>query len=311
MTVDLVTGGAGFIGSHLVRSLVAGGRRVRVIDDLSTGSLERLRDLHGDFEMVHGDLSKADLSPVLEHVSRVYHLAAIPSVPRSIVEPLASHDSIATATLRLLIAAREAGVSRFILSSSSSVYGNTAILPKHEELPRQPLSPYAVAKAAAEDYARTFSQLYGLNTVTLRYFNVFGPAQDPRSTYAAVIPLFIQRALRSEPLTIYGDGRQTRDFTFVQNVVEANVRAADADIPAGCVYNVAAGRPHSVRELVTTLGQILGRPLDVRYAPARPGDIVHSHADLRRARTELGWEPTVDFEDGLRRTVAWYRDQLS
>lgn len=307
MTTDLITGGAGFIGSHLVRYLVRLGRRVRVIDDLSTGSLDRLEGLLDKLDFVHADLASADLRTALKGILNVYHLAAVPSVPRSVADPMVAHSSIATASLRLLLAAREAGASRVVLSSSSSVYGDASESPKHESLPHRPLSPYAVAKAAAEDYAQVFARLYGLHTVTLRYFNVFGPAQDPRSAYAAVIPLFIRHALSDEPLTVFGDGRQTRDFTYVQNVVEANLRATVANVSSGSVYNVAAGRPRTIRELVATLEEIVGKPLDVRYAPPRPGDIVHSHAALDRTRIELGWSPSVDFPDGLRRTVDWYR----
>lgn len=304
---DLVTGGAGFIGSHVVRHLIGLGRRVRVVDDLSTGSMDRLEDVRNQFEFVHSNLASADLSHALEGILNVYHLAAVPSVPRSVADPMVAHDSIATASVRLLLAARDAGVGRVVLSSSSSVYGDAVESPKHEGLPHRPLSPYAAAKAAAEDYAQVFARLYGLHTVTLRYFNVFGPAQDPRSTYAAVIPLFIRHALSDEPLTVFGDGSQTRDFTYVENIVEANLQATVADVSPGSVYNVAAGRPRTIRELVATLEEIVGKPLDVRYAPPRPGDIVHSHAALDRTRTELGWSPSVDFPEGLRRTVDWYR----
>ncbi len=307
--IDLVTGGAGFIGSHLVARLVADGRRVRVVDDLSTGDVARLTSVRDSIDFVRADLATADLSPLLSDVGRVFHLAAVPSVPRSVRDPLTTHHAVATATLRLLLAARDAEVARLVFSSSSSVYGESSTLPKHEEMSLQPLSPYGIAKAAAERYVMVFASLYGLRTVSLRYFNVFGPAQDPHSQYAAVIPLFITRALEGKELTINGDGEQTRDFTFVDNVVEANIRAASADVPGGRAYNAAAGDPRSLNELVAALEDVLGRRPEVRLGPPRPGDIRHSHADIRRAREELSWEPTVTFEEGLRRTVRWYRER--
>ena len=303
MTVDLVTGGAGFIGSHLVRRLLSEGRQVRVIDDLSTGSRARLDGLIAPADFTEGDLASADLRDVIRGVERVFHLAAVPSVPRSVRDPLRSHEAAATATLRLLIACREAQVRRFVLSSSSSVYGDSTVSPKHEALPMVPVSPYAVAKGAAEGYARVFSSLYGLHTVSLRYFNVFGPGQDPTSAYAAVIPRFITLALAGEPLPVNGDGTQTRDFTYVDNVVDANLLAASADVPGGRAFNIAAGDPRSVNELVAALGRILGRKLVQQHAPRRVGDILHSHADVRAAAAELGWRPHIGFEEGLRRTV--------
>lgn len=304
VTIDLVTGGAGFIGSHLVRRLVTEGQKVRVVDDLTTGSLDRLEDVVSDVEFVRADLATADLETIASGVSRIFHLAAIPSVPRSVRNPLPSHQTIATATLRLLLAARDAKVRRCILSSSSSVYGETPELPKHEGLAPRPISPYGVAKLAAEGYARVFSALYGLHTVSLRYFNVFGPGQDPMSPYAAVIPIFVTRALAGRPVEIFGDGLQTRDFTYVENVVTANLAAASADISPGRVYNIAAGEPRSLLDLVRALEGIVGRPLRVEHKAERPGDIRHSHADIALARRELGWHTTVPFEEGLRRMVA-------
>ena len=306
MSVDLVTGGAGFIGSHLVRGLLRMGRRVRVVDDLSTGDRARLADVENAIELVVADLASADLAPIVSGAERMFHLAAVPSVPRSVRDPLTSHTSIATATLRLLLAARDAGTRRVVLSSSSSVYGDTDVSPKHEGLPVRPISPYAVAKAAAEGYARTFGSLYGVHTVTLRYFNVFGPAQDERSAYAAVIPIFIRRALAGEDLPVYGDGTQTRDFTYVDNAVGANLAAAERGA-SGTVYNVAAGSPHSLNELIAELERLLGRRLARTQHEARPGDIKHSHADISAALRDLGWSPSVSFGEGLRRTVAWYR----
>ena len=311
MTVpmDLVTGGAGFIGAHLVTRLVHEGRRVRVVDDLSTGMLDRLAPVRGSIELVRADLAAADLTPIVAGAERVFHLAAIPSVPRSVRDPLTTHHASATATLRLLLACRDAGVGRVVLSSSSSVYGDSEVSPKHEGLATKPLSPYAVAKLAAEGYARVFASLHGLGTVTLRYFNVFGPWQDPASAYAAVIPLFITRALRGEPLPVFGDGTQTRDFTYVDNVVEANLKAAAAEVPGGRVYNIAGGAPHSLADVMAALSAFAGRELTVDYRPPRPGDILHSHADVSAAARELSWRPSVPFAEGLRRTFEWYRQR--
>lgn len=221
--------------------------------------------------------------------------------------PLTSHGSIATATLRLLCASRDAGVERFVHSSSSSVYGDSLVSPKHEELPTRAISPYGVAKLAAEGYVRVFAALHGLRTVSLRYFNVFGPGQDPASQYAAVIPCFITRALADEPLIVNGDGEQTRDFTYVDNVVHANLRAAAADGLAGRAYNIAAGQPHSVNELVQELARLLGRRLEIEHGPERADDIRFSHGDISAARRDLAWSPRVSFAEGLGRTVEWFR----
>jgi nucleoside-diphosphate-sugar epimerase len=302
-----ITGGAGFIGSHLVDRLVALGRSVRVIDDLSTGSRERLRAHSAQVELIEADLAVAELGSLVAGAERVFHLAAVPSVPRSVRDPLTTHQGTLTATLRLLIAARDEKVARFVFSSSSSVYGETAVSPKHEGLPVAPISPYGIAKAAAEAYTRVFGALYGLRTVSLRYFNVFGPSQDPASQYAAVVPIFVRRALAGEPLPISGDGTQTRDFTYVDNVIDANLSAATCDVAPGAVYNVAAGSPHSVLELARSVARLAGREAQLVHGPPRPGDIRHSHADISRAAAELEWTPRVSFEEGLRRTVEWYR----
>jgi len=308
MAVSLVTGGAGFIGSHLVEHLVEKGHRVRVVDDLSTGHLWRLDRIRDRIDLIQADLSTAPLDPIVADAERVFHLAAVPSVSRSVRDPLLSHGSIATATLRLLAALKESGAT-IVISSSSSVYGETAASPKSEDLPTRPISPYAVAKLAAEGYGRVFSELFGLRVVMLRYFNVFGPRQDPDSPYAAVIPIFIRRALRGEPLPIHGDGGQTRDFTYVENVVEANMSAAAARLDGPRVYNIAAGSPQSLLDLVRALETILGRDLEVHHGPPRTGDIRHSAADITRAALELGWRPRIGFLEGLRRTAEWYRER--
>jgi UDP-glucose 4-epimerase len=261
----------------------------------------------GQIAFMRLDLATADLGPAVAGVERIFHLAAIPSVPRSVADPVRTHASIATATLRLLWAAKEASVARFVHSSSSSIYGNAPESPKHEGLPLAPVSPYGVAKAAAEAYVRVFANLYGMDTISLRYFNVFGPGQDPDSAYAAVIPRFITRALRGEALLVYGDGTQTRDFTYVDNVVDANLCAGVTPRPDGRAYNIAAGQPQTVNELCDRLAEIVGGEVTREYGPPRPGDILHSHADVRAAARDLGWRPTVDFVTGLKRTVESFR----
>jgi UDP-glucose 4-epimerase len=280
---------------------------VRVVDDLSTGNLRRLDDVRSTIDVVQADLATADLAPILDGVDRIFHLAAIPSVPRSVADPARTHAAVATATVRLLDAAKRSGARRFVYSSSSSVYGDAAETPKHEGLPTQPVSPYGVAKLAGESYVRVFAQLHGMRAVTLRYFNVFGPGQDPASEYAAVIPRFIVRGLGGDEVTIFGDGGQTRDFTYVDNVVDANIRAAEADVVPGRVFNIAGGEPHSVLELVSELQTIIGRPIRVRHAEPRQGDIRDSHADIGAAIRDLGWKPKVAFAEGLSRTVASFR----
>lgn len=302
----LVTGGAGFIGSHLSRALRAKGVAVRVVDDLSTGKRDNLAG--ADVEFVERDLVTARLDDLVAGVDAVFHLAALPSVPRSVREPLRSHEAAATATLRLLIAARDAGVHRFVSSSSSSVYGNVAEPPMRESMPTLPRSPYAVAKLAAEGYTRVFASLYGMETVSLRYFNVFGPRQDPGSPYAAVIPLFVTAYAKNEMPTIFGDGRQSRDFTYVDNVVHANLLAAGATGLDGRSVNVAAGDPRSLLDLLDAISRIFGRRVEPAFAPERAGDIRSSHADVTLARELFGYAPVVPFEEGLRRTVDWLRE---
>jgi nucleoside-diphosphate-sugar epimerase len=306
----LVTGAAGFIGSNLVRALLERGGTVRAIDSLATGRRLNLIDIAGQMELIEADLRDAEtVSRAMEGVEVVFHQAALPSVARSVADPLASHEVNATGTLRLLQAARQSGVRRFVYASSSSVYGDTPVLPKTEDLPTNPLSPYAVSKLAGEHYCRVFTHLFDLETVSLRYFNVFGPRQDPASDYAAVVPKFIAAMSRGESPEIHGDGTQSRDFTYVANVVEANLRAADAPGVGGQVFNVACGRRASLLDLLAALNDVLGTEIEARFGEPRPGDVRHSLADIARARRLLGYEPIVQLEEGLARAVAWYREQ--
>ena len=304
----LVTGGAGFIGSNLVRRLLADGQRVRVLDNFSTGQRENLADLGSSLQVVDGDLRREeDVRRAVQGARYVLHLGALGSVSRSVEDPLSTNDVNITGTLRLLLAARDAGVERVVFSSSSSVYGNTPVLPKREDMTPTPLSPYALSKLAGEQYHRIFHELFGLLTFSLRYFNVFGPRQNPRSQYAAVIPLFVDALRQNRPPVIFGDGGQTRDFTYVDDVVEANLCCCRASPgAAGGVYNVAWGNRISVKELAARIGALMGRAIEPEYRPARAGDVRDSQADAARARAALGWTPQVPFEEGLRRTVAWF-----
>lgn len=307
----LVTGGAGFIGSHLVDGLVARGWSVRVLDDFSSGRERNLAESLAALELVRGDLRDAGLlARVVAGAEVVFHQAAVPSVPRSVAEPLRTHDVNATGTLALLEAARRAGVRRVVFAASSSAYGDTPTLPKVEAMPADPRSPYALQKWAGEAYCRLYTQLYGLETVALRYFNVYGPRQDPKSEYAAVVPRFVVACLSGEAPLIYGDGEQTRDFTFVEDAVRANLLAADAPRAAGAVVNVAGGRRVSLRELLAQVMELTGATCAVRYEPARPGDVRDSLADLSLARALLGYEPEVALREGLVRTVESFRKVL-
>jgi nucleoside-diphosphate-sugar epimerase len=304
----LVTGGAGFIGANIVHALVAAGQRVRVLDNLATGRAHNLRDLDGKLDFRNGDVCEPTaVREVVRGVRCVLHLAALPSVPGSVEDPAGSNAVNLTGTLNVLLAARDAKVGRVVFSSSSAVYGDSPELPKREGMPPAPLSPYAVQKLAGEYYARIFHDLYGLETFCLRYFNVFGPRQNPASQYAAVVPLFIRAALRGAAPVIYGDGRQTRDFVFVEDVVRANLRCCAAPAQAaGAVYNIAAGSRMSVRELAETVIRVIGTSVEPRYEPPRTGDIQDSQADISRARDVLQWTPQVAFEAGLQRTVEWF-----
>jgi len=300
----LVTGGAGFIGSHLVRRLVAEGVAVRVVDNLSTGQSARLEDLRGSIEFIEGDLADDRVSDeVVEGVDYVFHQAAVPSVPRSVRDPIATNRANVTATLNLLESCRRAEVRRFVYAASSSAYGDTEILPKTETMSPNPLSPYALQKLVGEHYCKLYYDLYGLETVSLRYFNVFGPNQDPHSEYSAVIPKFISALLATEPITVYGDGEQSRDFTYVDNVVEANLVAMRASDAPGKVFNIGCGERISLNILIHLLKRILGVNATVNYSNPKPGDVRHSLADITLASCILGYSPKIMVEEGLGRTV--------
>ena len=302
-SVVLVTGGAGFIGSNLVRALVERGDQVRVLDNFATGNRANLDGL--DVEVVEGELRSYErVHAAVRGTEVVYHLGALGSVPRSVQDPLTSSAVNVEGTLNVLLAARDEGVRRVVYASSSSVYGSAAQLPAQESSPVDPISPYGVAKLAAERYCVSFSRVYdSFESVVLRYFNVFGPRQSPFSQYAAVVPLFITAIAEGRPVTVFGDGEQSRDFTYVDNVVDANLRAADAPGANGRIVNIAAGSPRTVNTLAETLGRLLDRPVERHYEPTRAGDLRDSYADVSVARTILGWEPQVDFDEGLRRTA--------
>lgn len=303
----LVTGGAGFIGTNIVEELIRRGESVRVMDNFSTGKRENLSEFKGLPELFEGDVrSYHVVREAVEGMDVVLHQAALPSVPRSIRDPLTTNEVNVVGTLNVLQAARDARVKRVVFASSSSVYGDNPELPKLETHMPSPLSPYAVSKLAGEQYCLSFSKIYKMETVCLRYFNVFGPRQDPTSAYAAVFPRFITSAAADQELVIYGDGEQSRDFTFVANVVDANIRASVADCPLGTVVNIACGHTYSLNNLVKQLGTILGKEIKVRHDDPRPGDVKHSLASIDRARQLLGYEPKIAMPQGLQRTVAWY-----
>jgi nucleoside-diphosphate-sugar epimerase len=305
----LVTGGAGFIGSHMVEELVRRGEKVRVLDDLSTGRLEKLAALRGRFEFIKGDLRRpADCAKAVKGVRYVLHQAAIRSVPKSMDRPLPSNESNVTGTLNLLVAAKAAKVLRLVYASSSSVYGGCKIFPQREDMRPQPLSPYAVSKLAAEHYCIVWAKSFGLETVSLRYFNVFGPRQDPESLYSAVIPKFMEQALAGVPLDVHWDGLQSRDFTYVTNVVSAALLAAKAPAASvsGEVFNIANNDTHSLLDMIRVIEKIVGRPLKRRHHPRRGGDVRKTWADNSRARRIIGYKPVMGFEPGLRLTWDWF-----
>ena len=300
----LLTGGAGFIGSHIVKRLVGEGAVVRVVDNLSTGQVARLENLRCSIEYVEADLADNLVSDeVVKDVDYVLHQAAVPSVQRSVCDPIGTNRANVTATLNLLESCRKAKVRRFVYAASSSAYGDTEVLPKSEEMPPNPLSPYALQKLAGEHYCKLYYSLYGLETVCLRYFNVFGPGQDPHSEYSAVIPKFISKLLINELITVYGDGEQSRDFTYVENVVDANLLALQATKACGKVLNVGCGERITLNTLIQLLEEIVGVKAKVSYSASKPGDVRHSLADINLARRLLEYEPKVMVKEGLRRTV--------
>jgi UDP-glucose 4-epimerase len=307
--IALVTGGAGFIGSHIAAALSDSGARVRVIDNLSTGYRENIAEIGRDIEFINASVTDTDaLNRALEGVELVFHEAAIPSVPRSVIEPIETHEASVNGTFSLLLAAREQKVRRVVYAASSSAYGDQADSPKHEGMRPDPLSPYAVAKLVGEYYCQVFTRVYGLETVSLRYFNVFGPRQDPGSQYSGVISRFILALQNNERPTIYGDGEQTRDFTYIANVVDANLRAAQSAGAVGEVINIANGESISVNQVLAALQKLTGRSeQQAEYLPARSGDVRDSLADLTLARSALGYEPLFDLEEGLRRTLEWWK----
>ena len=311
MAVYLVTGGAGFIGSHLVEELVKRGEQVRVLDNFSTGKRENLSDLQEKIELVEGDIRSYHIvREVVQGVDFVLHQGALPSVPRSINDPITTNEVNVGGTLNILDAARDAGVKRVVYASSSSVYGANKALPKREDMIPQPISPYAVAKLTGEKYCHVFSRTYGLETVALRYFNVFGPRQDPQSQYSAVIPRFIVGMMEGQELTIHGDGSQSRDFTYVSNVVEANLLAVHAEGVSGEAFNLACGASMSLNEVVEKIAQTLDCEGNIVYGPPRSGDVARSQADISRAGKYLGYEPLVEAREGLERVVLWFRQAL-
>jgi len=312
MALYLITGVAGFIGSSLARAVLAQGDQVRGIDNFATGKRENLSEILDKIDFREADIGNLDsLHQACRDVDYIFHEAAIPSVPKSVLDPLGSNRANVDGTVHLLIAARDAKVKRVVYAASSSAYGDTPTLPKHEGMTPNPISPYAVAKLASEYYMKSFYRCYGLETVCLRYFNIFGPRQDPSSTYSGVLAKFITLMLKGEQPTIFGDGKQSREFTYIDNVISANLLAAKAPAAqvAGEVFNVATGARFDLNQTFQLLKNITGYSGDVKYAPERPGDVKHSLADLTRTEKQLGYKPLVNFEEGLRRTVEWYRAQ--
>lgn len=303
----LVTGGAGFIGSHIVTRLLSLGHGVRVLDNFATGRRENLVEVKARIELVEGDICDFDtVRHAVDGMTWVFHQAALPSVARSVEDPLLTNAVNVAGTLNVLVAARDGGVRRVVYAASSSAYGDTPTLPKVETMPASPLSPYALQKYAGEQYCQMFTRLYGLEAVALRYFNVFGPRQDPASYYAAVIPKFISMLVRGEPPTVHGDGEQSRDFTYIDNVIDANLLAAESAMAAGQVINVACGDRITLNHLLDRLRAILNVDVHALHGPPRPGDVRHSLADIGKAEKLLGYKPRVDLDEGLRRTIAFF-----
>jgi nucleoside-diphosphate-sugar epimerase len=306
--VALVTGGAGFIGSHIAAALIERGARVRIIDDLSTGHRENVAEIGGEVDFIQASLTdQKAVSRALQDVELVFHEAAIPSVPRSVAAPAETHEASVNATFSLLLAARDKKVRRLVYAASSSAYGDQPELPKREDMRPDPLSPYAVAKLVGEYYCQVFSRVYGLETVSLRYFNVFGPRQDPGSQYSGVISRFMDTLLNGKQAVIYGDGEQSRDFTYISNVVDANLRAAESGSAVGKVINIANGERVTINEVFEMVKKLTGRTdVQAEYAPSRTGDVRDSLADLNLARSLLGYNPQVGLEEGLRLTIDWW-----
>jgi nucleoside-diphosphate-sugar epimerase len=312
MATYLITGIAGFIGSSLARAVLAQGDKVRGVDNLATGNRSNLEEIRGRIDFREADiLDLKAMHNACSGVDYVLHQAAIPSVPKSVLDPLGSNQANVDGTVNVLIAARDAKVKRVVYAASSSAYGDTPTLPKHEDMTPNPISPYAVAKLASEYYMTSFYRCYGLETVALRYFNIFGPRQDPTSPYSGVLAKFITQMLNGEQPTVFGDGEQSRDFTYIDNAVSANLLAcrAPADQAPGRVFNVATGRRANLKETFSILKEIIGFPGDLKFAPERAGDVKHSLADISKAQKHLGYKPLVHFEDGLKKTVDWYRSQ--
>jgi len=311
MAKYLVTGGAGFIGSHIVERLVREGQSVRVLDNFATGHRKNIASFADKIELIEGDLrNKADCARACAGVQIIFHEGAVPSVPVSVEDPVTSHEANIDGTFNILMGARDAGVQRLIYAASSSAYGDQPELPKRETARPDPLSPYAVNKLVGEYYLSVFNKCWGLETISLRYFNVFGPRQDPKSQYAAAIPAFVTAIMRDESPIIYGDGEQTRDFTYIDNVVHANLLAAQAPTLSGEVVNIACGERVSVNQIIAEINTLLGKNVPSRYVAERPGDVKHSLADISMARRIIGFEPVVGFADGLRRAIDWYKDNL-
>jgi len=311
MNKFLVTGGAGFIGSNICRELVRRGCFVRVIDNLLTGKESNLADIRDKVEFIRADMGDYDTARKAMHdIEVVLHQGALPSVPRSVDDPAACHRHCVNATFNLLLAARDSGVKRFVYAASSSAYGDTPTLPKVETMPVNPLSPYAAAKLMGEYYCTVFYKVFGLQTISLRYFNVFGPYQDPTSQYAAAIPAFVTSILKGVSPTVYGDGEQTRDFTYVANVVHANLLAADAQNTCGQVVNIACAERITINGVISLINENLGTNIKPTYVPTRPGDVKHSLADIELAQKTIGYRPVVSFRDGLKEAIKWYRANL-
>ena len=307
----LVTGGAGFIGSSICRKLVSQGCFVRVVDNLLTGKRSNLAEIIDKIEFIEADMGESEVAQsAVKDIDVVFHQGALPSVPVSVDDPAATHRHCVDATFTMLLAARDAGVKRFVYAASSSAYGDAPTSPKVETMPCNPLSPYAVAKLTGEYYCSVFYKVFGLETVALRYFNVFGPYQDPTSQYAAAIPAFVTAILKDEPPTIYGDGEQSRDFTYIDNVVRANLLAAGAKETHGETVNIACGQAVTINEIIAMINKLLGKKVKPTYTDPRPGDVKHSQADVSLAKETIGYEPIVFFEEGLERAIDWYKANL-